>query len=412
MFRSADNDKQVSTRRRGISMTLLGCVSLLAAIVPETAAAAGTAIAASGASAAVSATSARTGVSILLDVLGHFASNSFVVGVGTAVGGMIGFVATWYGKEWSADWAARRTFAQDTTKLVVELSNQHYWALANATGTFGATLRNYLRGLELHLLVHHAEEGRTPEESARALQQRIGEVATEASDRAFPALVRMIYQFDLFQFRGSKTYLLPTQARGDDLRRLYNQIASNLPDGPFLTDVRRAVEMHLIIEDKTKAGDAPPGIAGTFLEREHEFSALGFAPLRGRFETWLLRDLSAVCEVQRAAMAFEHVMHAELGRMTRPFFNWWQRRAEPRDPRIESIIERAWAAGTSYVPLGGASIAGAAMSATAGVSPGADRAGQDGAPVDGPLRGPGESLVRTTSPMGSGVYASGVGNRQ
>jgi len=398
--RSAGNRKQVAAWRTVVTTATLGWVPLLAAIVPD---AAGGAVAALGVSAASSPSSAASGTLLSLDGFGRFASNAFVIAASTAVGAVI----SWFAKEWSADWAARRAFAQDTTKRVVDLSSQHYWALANATGTFAATLRNYLRHLELHLLVHHADEGRRPEASARSLQERVAEVAKEASDRAFPALVRMIHQFDQFQFRGSKTYLLPTQSRGDDLRRLYNQIANNLPDGAFLTDVRRALEKHLVAEEKTKAGDPPPGIAGTFLEREREFATLGFAPLRDRFEQWLLRDLPAVCEAERAAMAFEHVMQAELGRMTRPFFKWWQRRDDRRDARIESVIERSWAAGTSYMPLGGASIAGAAASAPGGAGPGADRAGQGGPPIDDATPPPpGPNADKT--PMGSGVEAAGV----
>lgn len=366
------------------------------------------AITASSASAsAASAASSTFNVGTALDGLAH---NAFLIAAGSAVGAVI----SWFAKEWSADWAARRTFTQDTTKRVVDLSSQHYWALANATGTVGATLRNHLRQLELHLLLHYAEEGLAPEDAARQLQQRIAEVAKESSDRAFAALVRMIHQFDQFQFRGSKTYLLPTQTRGHDLRRLYNQIANNLPEGSFLTDVRHAVEKHLVAEGKTGAGEPPPGIAGTFLEREAEFPALGFAPLRARYEAWLLRDLPAVCEVERAATAFEHILQAELDRMTVPFFKWWKRGPEPRDLRIESVIERSWAAGTSYMPLGGTSIAGFAAPAPTGAVSHTDQAGPPTGPADDAPRPPGPrgpAGLGPTSPLESGIGATGTEQR-
>ena len=301
------------------------------------------------ASAAVKAVDTVSPLPKLLVELGALVATPFLA----AVLGALGWLAARFYDQRSAVWAVKRSFAEATTKRVVELSNQHYWALANAAGTFSAELRNYLRMLEVHLFVHFAGDRISGETAARDLQARMREIAKESSQTAFPALVRLIHQFDLFQFRGSQTYLLPHEERGREMRRLYNMMATNLPEGGFLADVRRAVEKHLTTEPKTKADAQPPGIGGTFLEHHDLAPWLNLEPMRKRFVDWLLDALPAVSEAEWAAMAFERVMHAELEGMTEPFFKHFDRTRRDIGYRAECAIARSAVLGFSFSPLGG-----------------------------------------------------------
>jgi membrane protein implicated in regulation of membrane protease activity len=272
--------------------------------------------------------------------------------------GAVSPLAAWLGakvyEQLSHSLAGRRTFAQETTKRVVELSTKHYWALANAAGTFGAVLQAHLRNLEMHLFVHYADEGGDGlEMGALGIQERSRQIAEESNRIAFPALVRLVHQFDLFQFRGSQTYLLPNAESSQAMRRLYNVLMSNLPEEAFLSDVRRAIEKHLTAEAKTASGDSPPGIGGTFLESgTHE--DLSLANANRRLLDWLRYSLPSVSEAARAALAFEKVMQSELDAMTEPFFKSHRAARSGIDERTRLALERARMMGTSYLPMGGA----------------------------------------------------------
>lgn len=270
---------------------------------------------------------------------------------------------------------SRRAFAAKTTDRVVELLTKHYWALANTTGTFGVLLQNYLRELELTLFVHYGDRTRSATESvedARLLTAACDEVANRAARDAFPALVRMVGQFDQFQFRGSQTYLLPDRAAGPRMRRLYNLMLVSLPGDDFLSRLREAIEQHAVAAsaaetkqadasgkggapEANKAADRPAsaassGIAGTWLENESNLT-----DERKRFVNWLRRSLAEVSEAACAARTFEAVMHAEMDKLTDAFFGEHpglrQRSASAGNARVSRGLQRSEGLEISVRPL-------------------------------------------------------------
>ncbi len=140
-------------------------------------------------------------------------------------------------EQFSANLSQRRTFVQETTKRVVDLAWTHYWGLATAAGTLAVPLREYLRSVEAHLLLNY--------DTPKQMQQRFDDLAHDAANQSFPALVRLILQFHRFQFVGSNTYLLPNHESGEALRRLYNRFVTSLPDDRIVATIRVRIDKTL-----------------------------------------------------------------------------------------------------------------------------------------------------------------------
>jgi hypothetical protein len=223
--------------------------------------------------------------------------------------------------------AQRRTFVQETTKRVVELSWTHYWALANAAGTLAGQLQGYLRAVEAHLFVSYIDLGGNGSDGPARLQQRLQQVVTDAADGSFPNLARMVMLFHRFQFGGSNTYLLPHSASGEALRHLYNRFVGSLPEDPFLAPIRRQVETDLAREPKTEAGNPPPGLSGAFLEDTERIRFLGLDKAKERWGRWLAESLPQVHEAGEALQAYADVIAHELAQLNAVFFR--DRRGSP-----------------------------------------------------------------------------------
>ena len=238
----------------------------------------------------------------------------------------------------------RRTFVQETTKRVVELSWTHYWALANAAGTLAGQLQGYLGAVEAHLFVSYTDLGGNGSDGPARLQQRLKVITAEAAGGSFPNLVRVVMLFHRFQFNGSNTYLLPHSASGEALRRLYNRFVYSLPDDPFLATIRRKVEMHLVREPKTEAGAPPLGLSGAFLEDPERIEFLGLDEAKERWRQWLAESLPQVHEAGEALQTYADVIAHELAQLNAVFFR--DRRGGSSDVEDGEI-----AAGGSALPM-------------------------------------------------------------
>jgi len=234
-------------------------------------------------------------------------------------------VVAWVGaRVWdylSAELTLRRTFVQETTKRVVQLSETHYWALANAAGTLAGRLDEHLRQVELLLFTPWRIGDTAPDPAAAdRLREAYHDLAARTSRESFPALVRLLWALERFQLRGSNTYLVPDHAAGDGLRRLYNRFVASLPPGDFVSELRRRVEEHLAKEDKTTAGDLPPGIHGSFLEHRDRLQTVGLDGCRDRWEAWLRDAPASVEEAATALRAFATLLAHEMALLNRVFF--------------------------------------------------------------------------------------------
>jgi hypothetical protein len=256
-----------------------------------------------------------------LDVIGAMFGWVQTLGIGSALLAASVWVVQKAYDEFKHTLAQRRTFVQETTKRVVELSWTHYWALANAAGTLAGQLQGYLRAVEAHLFVSYTDlGGKGSSDGPDRLQQRLKEVAARAAGESFPHLVRMVMLFHRFQFNGSNTYLLPHSASGEALRRLYNRFVYSLPDDPFLAPIRREVETYLTREPKTKAEAAPPGLSGAFLEDPAQIKGLGLAEAAEGWREWLARSLPQVHEASEALQAYADLIAHELAQLNAVFF--------------------------------------------------------------------------------------------
>jgi hypothetical protein len=242
------------------------------------------------------------------------------LGIGSALLGLVTWVGSKLYEQFSNTLTQRRTFVQETTKRVVELSWTHYWALANAAGTLAGQLQGHLRAVEAHLFVSYTDLGGNGSDGPPRLQDRLKEVAADAASVSFPNLVRMVILFHRFQFSGSNTYLLPHSASGEVLRRLYNRFVGSLPDDPFLAPIRRKVETHLAREPKTEAGTPPPGLSGAFLEDPERIEFLGLNEAKERWRQWLAQSLPQVHEAGEALQAYADVIAHELAQLNAVFF--------------------------------------------------------------------------------------------
>ena len=241
-----------------------------------------------------------------------------------------GYALKWGFDEWKASNAKRRDFVAKTSDKVVGLAWDHYWGLANATGTLAGGLTNHLRMVDAHLLVVW--------DGPVALRERMDQIADETARASFVSFVRLLYAFERFQFRGSNTYLLPHHAAGETLRRLYNRFVESLGADliALLPEVRLAVERRTAATDKD-GREPPPDLGSAQFERDDWFTVAaedwgerGGAPPRAaadlkpvelqdwlararrRYGAWLRDQPAAVAEAADALRAFSRLLTHEL----------------------------------------------------------------------------------------------------
>jgi hypothetical protein len=242
----------------------------------------------------------------------------------------LGYLLKWGFDEWKASNAKRRDFVAKTSDKVVGLAWDHYWGLANATGTLAGGLTNHLRMVDAHLLVVW--------DGPAALRERMDQIADETARASFVSFVRLLYAFERFQFRGSNTYLLPHHAAGEALRRLYNRFVESLGTDliELLPEIRLAVERRTTARDKD-GREPPPDLGSAQFERDDWFTVAAadwagregappraaadlkpvelqdwLARARRRYGAWLRDQPAAVAEAADALRAFSRLLTHEL----------------------------------------------------------------------------------------------------
>jgi hypothetical protein len=244
----------------------------------------------------------------------------------------LGVLGKWAFDEISAANAKRRDFVAKTSDKVVGLAWDHYWGLANASGTLAGRLTSHLRVVDAHLLIHWQDRA--------SLDKRMNEIADATAKESFASFVRLLHAFERFQFRGSNTYLLPHHSAGEALRRLYNRFVESLGDElkGSLTPIRLAVERMTAERDK-EGHEKPPDLGSAKFEmppwspveakREGEADAAAEARREGkanneaadlaraqkRYATWLKSQPAAVAEAADALHAFSRLLTHELAEL-------------------------------------------------------------------------------------------------
>lgn len=104
-----------------------------------------------------------------------------------------------------------------------EPSERLYESLAETAGTLAWLLEDYLRFRFLHLILLF--------ESPRSLQERLEEIAEDAAKDSFFYFCQLLYSFYSFQRKLSSSYRLGDSQGVNSLRRLYNTLVANLPQG-------------------------------------------------------------------------------------------------------------------------------------------------------------------------------------
>jgi hypothetical protein len=257
----------------------------------------------------------------------------------------LGFLGKWVFDQWNADNVKRRDFAAKTTDKVVGLAWDHYWKLANITGTLGGLFKAHLRLVDAHLFVRF--------DTSADLHQRLDEIAENTARYSFPSFARVLHAFESFQFRGSNTYLLPHHASGLGLRRLYNQFIESLGENMsfYMSDLR------LAIEGKTaqKLGDgmlSPPDLGSAQFEREDWFSDLTPVQLEDyhrkasqRYTDWIKQNPAQVAKAADALHAFSRLLTHELADLHAVWHNEsgpFARRLAWRQGQM-ALLENRWA---------------------------------------------------------------------
>ncbi|WP_291297127.1 hypothetical protein [Elioraea sp.] len=336
----------------------------------------------------------------LADLFGPYAAAALIFLALPAAG----FLGKWVFDEVKAANAKRRDFVAKTSDKVVGLAWDHYWALANATGTLAGHLNNHLRLVDAHLLVVW--------DDPKAMQERMRAIAGDTEGESFVSFVRLLHAFERFQFRGSNTYLLPHHAAGEALRRLYNRFIGSLGTqmGRSLTPIRLAIERKLV--PATGHGEAakPPDLGSAQFETKTWFTIgdrLAAADwndaelqerldtARARYRTWLATEPAAVAEAADSLHAFSRLLTHELAvlhavwhhdRGPMAMTDSWRQveaavasRAWPGvlDDRAAETVRRARSVSSYFAPLGGIAEA-----------PPAERTRQGGAAPAQPGRGP------------------------
>jgi hypothetical protein len=260
------------------------------------------------------------------------------IGVLAVIAAATGRLIVWAGgkayEEFAANLQQRRTFVQETTTRVVALAWTHYWGLATAAGRLAVPLREYLRYVEVHLLLNY--------DTPKQMQERFDVLAQEAASQTFPALVRLILQFQRFQFVGSNTYLLPNHESGEALRRLYNRFVISLPPDRIVATIRVRIEKYLSRTKATEksnsagqasssevAGNKSSGSAGSalvdlldgaILEDPDRRKELGLVEVERDWKDWLSTSLMQVEAATEALEAFDALIAQELAELHSSFF--------------------------------------------------------------------------------------------
>lgn len=271
------------------------------------------------------------------------ATLTYLTVAATAIAAAWNYIGPKIWERYAARAKARDEFIKGTTAGVVKLARTHYWALANAAGTAADLLAEHLRSLQLHLMVSYAGRNRIGEDAVAELRANIDRVCKSNAEFSFPSIVRLIVLFDRFQFSGSETYLLPNHAAGMALRRLYNQFVGALPEGAFISDIRKAVEKHLKEEKKWESGAAPLGLGGSFLsDRTQLDDVLGLKETRERYQRWLRDSVVNVADAADALRAYAELLSHELAELNYVFF---RDKGKPRTTgefAVETIIGSSW----------------------------------------------------------------------
>lgn len=319
----------------------------------------------------------------VIDFAGWLSRQLGPVGASFAIGIVIPalvFLGKWVFDEVKAANAKRRDFVAKTSDKVVGLAWDHYWALANATGTLAGHLNNHLRMVDAHLLVVW--------DDPKAMQERMKAIAADTETESFVSFVRLLHAFERFQFRGSNTYLLPHHAAGEALRRLYNRFIGSLGSqlNRSLTAIRLAIERKLVPATSGGKAAEPPDLGSaqfetrTWFTIDDRFPAADWSDAelqerldtaRARYRTWLATEPAAVAEAADSLHAFSRllthelaVLHAVWHRDRGPMAltdSWRQVEAAVAsgawpgvlDARAAETVRRARAFSSYFAPLGG-----------------------------------------------------------
>ncbi len=301
---------------------------------------------------------------------------------------VLGFLGKWLFDQWGFQNAKNREFAAKTTEKVVELAWEHYWKLANITGTLGGQLTTYIRSIDYSLLLIY----NSPDD----FRNQRDDITHQLADESFISFVRLVHAFEGFQFRGSNTYLLPHHAAGLTLRRLYNQFIESLSG-----DLNHSMsDLRLVVERKTsqKGRDdvqSPPDLSSAQFEQEWWFtflqqdrnqsqyvhksvvagSDLGAVELqekvtkaRNHYKDWLANQPWDVSKAADSLIAFARLLSHELAELhaiwhmeNYPFAKreaWKQAEASRQrwpgllDKESVTVIRRARTTSIFFAPLG------------------------------------------------------------
>lgn len=264
---------------------------------------------------------------------GWFTSLTGFLGTGV-VGAVLGFFGKWVFDEISATRKVRREFAAKVTDQIDKLAQEHYWRLANRSGVYSGLLDNYLSIIDFHLILNY--------QNKQEMDVRLEQIADTYADRSFHALCRLLWLFDRFQFRGSNTYLLTSDAAGRVCRRLYNSFMARLPLGEedptlHLDTLAILAEMERRAPDKDGMLVADLPEAEFMAKARREGSRLN-PPYRA-YREWMRARWPDVAAAAGAMRAYNEVLSHELALLYR---DWYDRRRVDVRPYAEAVAYGAW----------------------------------------------------------------------
>lgn len=264
---------------------------------------------------------------------GWFTSLTGFLGTGV-VGAILGFLGKWVFDEISATRKVRREFAAKVTDQIDKLAREHYWTLANTAGVYSGLLDSYLKMIDFHLVLNY--------QNMREMEDRLQQIADTYADRSFHALCRLLWLFHRFQFQGSNTYLLTSDAAGRVCRRLYNSFMASLPLGEEdpalqLDSLAILAQMECRVEGKQYGLVADLPAAEFMVEAAREESGL-HSPYRA-YKEWMRARWPDVAAAAGAMRAYNEVLSHELALLYR---DWYDRRRVDVRPYADAVAYESW----------------------------------------------------------------------
>jgi hypothetical protein len=265
---------------------------------------------------------------------------------GPLLGAVLILLLSWLGKDWlgkiieteySAARRNRREFAQKMIQQVSDLAKEHYWFLANHAGVLAGLLEEHLSAVDYYLLLEWQQ--------AEDLEKHLEANAKIQASQSFSAFCRLIWLFDKFQFQGSNTYLLNSDAAGRICRRLYNSFVAELPIGE--QDAQTRLDMLRILAVMRRNVTLPdfpepqPAADLSAHDFNEKFCGVDRA-LHSEFEAyqhWLATRLDRVALAARALRAYNELLSHELAIL---YGEWFLHSAASGEPYAKAARKRRW----------------------------------------------------------------------